>query len=46
MFLKLTSNAGRVRERTAGKGNPRETTLILSLSFFEPEPVARRLGPE
>ena len=28
-FLKLTSHAGRLRERTAGKCMPRETMLLL-----------------
>ena len=28
-FLKLTSHAGRLRERTAGRGKPRETMLLL-----------------
>ena len=34
MFLKLTSHADRLRQRTASKGKPRETVLLLGLAFF------------
>ena len=54
--MKLTSYASRLRERTAGRGKPRETILLLhvlvsvqsdcyDLTLNQPEPIAR-LGPE
>ena len=30
-FLKLTSHAGRLRKRTAGRGKPRETMLLFTV---------------
>ena len=48
-LLKLTSHAGRLRERTAGIGEPRETMPLFIVSVQsmiwptnQPEPVARR----
>ena len=32
VFLKLTSYAGRLRERTAGRSKPRETMLLFIVS--------------